>query len=262
MLTYLLTQNSKGAHYVDAGQFKIPIGYEGDQVSSSALPLTNRALMYQLRDPFGGGYGDIRETGVRLRGTMGEFGYDLGIFNGFGERQNATAQSDAKAVMGRLMYRPKVLPDFVIGISGGTGNTGGAPRNHRSVLNAFTAYKRDKWSAQAEFLNGDAPPLGGGASRDVRSYYGSVGYVFTPRLEGVARYDSFDVNRNAGGFDVQDISLGVNYYTQGNNAKLLVNSVRRNGTGTASAAPGASGSGLGSIANDSTALVVQGQLAF
>ena len=130
------------------------------------------------------------------------------------------------------------------------------------MLNAFTAYKRDKWSAQAEFLNGDSQPLGGGATRDVRSYYGSVGYLFTPKLEGVARYDHFDINRNAGGFDVQDISLGVNYYIKGNNAKIQANIVRRNGTGTAAAAPGASGSGLGGVANDTTALIVQGQVAF
>jgi len=261
-LSYLLTQNPGGSHFIDAGQFKIPIGYEGDMVSSGALPLINRALMFQLRDPFAGGYGDIRETGVRLRGTMGQFGYDLGVFNGFGERQNATAQSDAKAIIGRLMFRPAAVKDLVLGISGGTGSTGGAPRNDRSVLNAFMAYKRDKWSAQAEFLNGDSQPLGGGATRDVRSYYGSVGYLFTPKLEAVARYDNFDINRNAAGFDVQDITLGLNYYIKGNNAKIQANVVRRNGTGTAAAAPGASGSGLGSIANDSTALVVQGQVAF
>lgn len=262
MLTYNLSQKENGANFIDVGQYKIPIGYEGDLLSSSALPLINRALMFQLRDPFGGGYGDIRETGARLRGNAGAAHYDLGVYNGFGERQNTVAQSDAKAIIGRLAYRPASVPGLALGISGGTGSTGGAPRNDRTVINAFGAYTWDKWLAQAEYLQGDAQPLGGGATRDVSSYYGTLGYSFTPKLQAVARYDYFDANRNAAGFAVKDISLGLNYFIKGNNAKIQANIVRRDGTGVAAPAAGASGSGLGNIANDSTAFIIQGQVAF
>ncbi|HEY0075765.1 MAG TPA: porin [Abditibacteriaceae bacterium] len=262
MLTYNLSQKENGANFIDVGQYKIPIGYEGDLLSSSALPLINRALMFQLRDPFGGGYGDIRETGARLRGNAGAAHYDFGVYNGFGERQNALAQSDAKAIIGRLAYRPASVPGLALGISGGTGNTGGAVRNDRTVINAFGAYTWDKWLAQAEYLQGDSQPLGGGATRDVSSYYGTLGYSFTPKLQAVARYDYFDANRNAAGFAVKDISLGLNYYIKGNNAKIQANIVHRDGTGVAAPAAGASGSGLGNIANDSTALIIQGQVAF
>lgn len=262
MLTYNLNQKENSANFIDAGQFKIPIGYEGDQISSSALPLINRALMFQLRDPFNGGYGDIRETGARLRGNAGAVGYDLGIFNGFGERQNTLAQSDPKAIMARLAFRPVSVPGLALGISGGTGNTGATPRNDRTVVNAFAVYTAAKWLAQAEYLKGDSQPLGGGATRDVTSYYGTLGYSFTPKLQAIARYDYFDANRNAAGFGVKDITLGLNYYIKGNNAKLQANIVRRDGTGVAAPAAGASGSGLGNIANDSTALIIQGQVAF
>ena len=269
VLSYQVKRGESGAHYLDAGQFKIPVGYEGDQVSSSALPFINRALMFSVRDPFAGGYGDIRETGVRLRGSMSQFSYDVGAFNGFGDRQNALALSDTKAIMGRLSYRPKlaasaVVQDLVFGVSGATGNTGVAAggRADRTLLNAFAAYKRDKLSAQAEYLQGDSQPLGGGSTRDIRSYYGSVGFLFNPKLEAVARYDYFNANRNAPGFDVKDISLGLNYYIKGHNAKIQANVVHRNGTGVAVPAAGASSSGLGSIANDSTAFILQGQVAF
>jgi hypothetical protein len=37
---------------------------------------------------------------------------------------------------------------------------------------------------------------GGAANSDVRGYYGSLGYLFTPKIEGVFRYDSFDSARS------------------------------------------------------------------
>ena len=262
ILSYHLNSDERGPLYLDAGQYKLPIGYEGDQISSSALPLINRALMYTVRDQGGGGYGDIRDTGLRLRGERGIFKFDAGVFNGFGDRQNTTAGSDAKAFIGRVSLSPKSVPGFMIGLSGGTGSTGPGVRNDRQIVNAFATYNKDKWLAFGEYLQGDSQPVGGGAARDVRSYYGTLGYNFTPKLQGIARYDYLDVNRNAPGFTVQDYSLGLNYYIKGNNAKIQANVVRRNGTGTTAAAGGASGSGLGSIANDTTSLILQGQVAF
>src|SRR6185436_3932437 len=96
---YLLKKTPRGAHSFTIGQFKIHIGYEGDQVTLANMQMVERALMFTQRDPFGGGFGDIRDTGAELRGTVGEWDYRLGLFNGFGERQNALALSDAKAVM-------------------------------------------------------------------------------------------------------------------------------------------------------------------
>jgi hypothetical protein len=89
-LSYLLRKAAPGTQnniYVDVGQYKIPVGYES-LLSSGALPLVERALMFTQRDPFDGGYGDVRDTGVQLRGTQGQFDFRLGVFNGFGDRQN------------------------------------------------------------------------------------------------------------------------------------------------------------------------------
>jgi predicted porin len=68
------------------------------------------------------------------------------------------------------------------------------------------------------------------SARDIRGYYGTVGYRFTPKLEGVLRYDYLDANRDLGGdTEVRDIIAGLNYYIKGNNAKIQVNVLRRNG---------------------------------
>ena len=53
-LSYLLNQSKTSPLYGDIGQFKIPIGYEGDLVSSSALQAVERALMFRQRDPVNG----------------------------------------------------------------------------------------------------------------------------------------------------------------------------------------------------------------
>lgn len=234
VLSYLLNENkARGtSNTIDIGQFKIPVGYEGDLVSASATQTIERALMFQNRDPFRGGYGDKRETGVQLRGERGKFAYWIGTFNGLGERQNDVALSDNKSVLARLIYQPNGKSGLRLGVSGGVGNTGnptaGGPRLDRNLLNLFAVYKKNKITAQTEYLTANSQTIADTFVRDVRSYYGSVGYLFTKKLEGVARYDVFDFTNGASG-KISEATLGVNYYIHGNNAKIQANVVQRNG---------------------------------
>jgi phosphate-selective porin len=255
---YLMQKTPRGAHYFDIGQFKIPIGYEGDQTTLANLQTIERALMYTQRDPFQGGYGDIRDSGARLRGTLGAWCYDLGVFNGFGERQNALAQSDAKAVMGRLIYSPQRVPGLRLGISGAKGDTG-SPTTDRELWNGFAAYKHGKITAQAEYLHGNEMGTLNGAltQRNIQSYYGSIGYLLRPKIEGVVRYDYFDTNRALVGANGSDITLGVNYYLKGTNAKIQANLVRRSGDPAAHTT-----SGLGDLRNNRYELRTNFQIGF
>lgn len=247
--SYLLRSTGTGAEasnlYFDAGQYKIPVGYES-LLSTSALPFVERALIFTQRDPFDGGYGDVRDTGLQLRGNVGsQFNYRLGVFNGFGDRQNTLAVSDAKAVLGLLSFSPRGLPGFQIGVSGGRGNTGQSTgiiptvgRSNRDLFNVFGVYKREKLTLQAEYLSGKAqgfqstgtPPVVSPQQRDLKGYYGSIGYLFSPNVEGLFRYDYLDANRQAtGDSTVRDLILGINYYIKGNNAKIQTNLIRRSG---------------------------------
>jgi phosphate-selective porin len=195
----------------------------------------------------------VRDTGIQLRGVRGQFDYRLGVFNGMGERQNALALSDPKAVLGRISFHPNSNTE--IGVSGGIGNTGngpGLPRDHRHLLNAFGAYTLDKWHFQAEYLTGDARMEDGTNRRDVEGYYGGLGYRFTPKIEGVLRYDYFDSNRKISDADVTDLIFGVNYYIKGTNAKIQTNLIRRNGGANA----------LADLRNDRTELRTNFQVGF
>lgn len=263
-ISYLLNKNQDNTRnaFVDVGQFKIPVGYEGDLVSSAALQTVERALFFTQRDTTSGsdsGYGDVRETGVQLRGTTGPIDYRLGVFNGIGDRQNALATTDAKSVIGRLVFKPAGIAGLQLGVSGATGGSGLGANNtrfDRQLLNAFAVYKKDKLTLQTEYLQGESQLRNAATSNEVRGYYGSVGYLFTPKLEGVLRYDSFDANRNAApnvNTETKDITLGVNYYIKGNNAKIQTNLVRRQG---------AAGSPIADLRPDRTELRTNFQVAF
>jgi len=215
-------------------------------------------LFFTQRDPSGAdqGYGDVRDTSAQLRGTVGPVDYRLGVFNGLGDRQNTTASSDPKAVVARLAYRPAFMEGLTVGVSGGRGNTAlgsGARRFENDLLNGFLAYKRDKLTVQAEYLEGETQLRGGAANSDVRGYYGSIGYLFTPKIEGVFRYDTFDSARSVADAEVRDITLGLNYYIKGNNAKIQANVVNRSG---------APGSPISDLRPDRTELRTNFQVAF
>ena len=256
-LQYQLKKSAKSSLFVDIGQYKIPIGYESLQ-SSGSIPTVERALLFAQRDPFGAGYGDVRDTGVQLRGTSGALDYHLGIFNGFGDRQNTLSAFDQKAVIGRLAYRPKSIEGLQLGISGGTGAAGNVDRD---IFNTFAVYQRGKLTLQGEYLDGSAqgilgtPPVA--TTRDIKGYYGHIGYLFTPKLEGVFRYDYFNTDKNIANADANDITLGANYYIKGNNAKIQLNLVRRDGNPAAR-----TGNGANDLRNDRYELRTNFQVAF
>ena len=254
--------------FLDIGQFKPGFGFESDLVSSGALQTTERALFYSFRDlaaasaptidpdgaagplrPIpsglpaarpGGGLGDSRDQGARLRGTLagGTVAYNVGIFNGIGERQNGTAGGDPKAVVGRLIYRP-LNTGLQLGVSALRANTRGdvsATPNlalDRDGYAAFVAYKKDKINFQAEYaeLNSERRRVGQ-FYRNGTGYYAGLGYLVTPKLELVGRYDTLKIDARTGAANpatnttTKEYILGANYYIKGNNAKIQANLVK------------------------------------
>ena len=239
--------------FVDVGQFKLPIGYEGDLVSSAKLQNVERALFFQARDPQGGGQGDVRDAGIRVRTTAGPFELQLGAFNGLGERQNTTSLGEEQAFAARALYNWPGVKGLKVGLSGGHASSDTQPS--RSIGSAFVAYQQGRATVQTEYAAGKH-------RFEPRGWYGHVGWSLTPKIETTARYDIFDFDHDsAGDTTVRDAILGVNYLLRGNNAKVQANLIHRDGGANLSGLPGLPSSAA-AFANSGTQIRVNFQVGF
>lgn len=209
--------------FVDVGQFRIPLTYEG-----GALPWkieTVEQPMFVSDRGRGGGYANVRDVGVMVRGSATKrVDYFVGAFNSSGESQNAQDRNDQKAVIGRVLLRPR-LAGLQLGASGVVGGapTVDRPRRDRAAVEAQYAGKRV--TLRSEFIRG--------VDADVHraGYYVYSGYRVRPWLEAVARLDTWDPNvrdeRTTVGASAREMLVGFNQYLVGNNAKVQVNLTRR-----------------------------------
>jgi len=234
--------NSRSQLFVDGGQFKVPIGYEAVLTPNPQVPFLERSLIYTGRDPFGATYGDQRDVGVQLRALTPQLEARAGVFNGFGDRQNALSASDQKALIALLAFKPRFADGLTLGVSGGVGDTGvsftptmGSVANlraSRNIFNAFGVLKLRKLTFQGEYLRGHSAPftLAGttNGARNLQGFYAGGSYFLRPRFEALLRYDTLDFNQQQAGNIVRDYLLGLNYYIVGQN-KVQINLVRRVG---------------------------------
>ena len=245
--------NTNSQLFLDAGQFKTPIGFESALISTAQVPFLERALIFSGRDRFGTTYGDQRDIGVQIRTTTPQLEARLGVFNGFGDRQNSLAASDAKAILGLVAFKPQSIKGLTVGVSGGVGNTGvsftstavpatgttpAVPstttnlRADRNIFNAFLSYRLKKFGVQGEFLRGNASSFITGAATNAainpQGFYFGGSYFVKPNFELLARYDTLDFNHKVDNSTVRDYLIGANYYIKGQN-KLQINLVRRQG---------------------------------
>lgn len=234
--------NTTSQLFIDGGQFKTPIGFESALVPTAQVPFLERSLIFTGRDPFGTTYGDQRDVGVQARAVTKQFEARAGVFNGFGDRQNALAATDQKAILALFAYKPTFINGLTAGVSGGVGNTGvsftptgGTATNlkaSRNIFNAFAIYKKNKVTLQGEYLRGHSAPFTvatvTNGSRNLQGFYVGGSYLFNPRFETLLRYDTLNFNTAATGNIVRDYILGFNYYIKGQN-KIQVNLVRRVG---------------------------------
>ena len=217
-LTYLKDVN------IDIGQYKIPLTLEGLQ-SSSALDTVERALFMSDRGR-GGGLGDIRDFGVQFSGPLGKnFNYQIGVFNGVGENQNAADGNQEKAVIGRFIVRPPFVKGLQLGVSGAWSNYDRVANPRRDRFGGELLYSNKKVKFKSEVMgavDGDLHRLG---------FYSHLGYRITPKLEAIFRIDGFDPDRrretsSSNVFELDYVG-GFNYYFSENNFKFQLNYIRK-----------------------------------
>jgi hypothetical protein len=210
--------------HVDFGQTKIPLSMEGLQ-SSAKLDVVERAL-FIVDKARGGGYGDIRDTGLIVSGAITKYvDVTVGEFNGSGERQNDVAVNDQKATVGRVVLKP--VKGLQFGGSGAFGNAGDRPdRPRRDRLGAELAFVRGPFTFKSEWMEGKD----GNILR--QGYYVHGGYRIAAKFEPVFRFDTFDPDvshksMTSSNLPERDYIVGLNYFVTENHWKLQANYVRK-----------------------------------
>ena len=208
---------------IDAGQQRLPLGYEGS-MGASGLETVERALM-ESDKPRGASFGDVRDAGVSVRRGWSSLDYKLGVFNGSGESMNDVDKQVAKAVVGQLAFHPKFLPGFRIGASGTTSGSAAGDNPTRDRVGADARFLRGPVAVQVEAMTGQDA-----ATRRL-GRYALATYAPRPRVKLVARVDSWDPDRasdsTAATVAEHDYLGGFTWLPAGTRLKLQLNVVRK-----------------------------------
>ena len=208
---------------VDVGQQKIPLSFVGTQ-SSAKLDTIERPLFASDRGR-DGGYGDVRDLGVMVRGAVGSIEYYGGLFNGLGESQNDLDKNDVKDLVARIVVRPAPVKGLQVGGSFARDGFGALKATSRERHGVEFLYTRPTFSVKSEFMAGRD-----GAVRR-RGAYVEATRRLRRNLQGVARFDSWDpdtrVDSAANDVIERDWLGGVTYTIVNSGVWLQINFVEK-----------------------------------
>lgn len=222
-------------HTVYVGQTRIPFGIENTQ-STLAIDSITRAQIARN----GTGFGDTRDTGIKVAGKFPLFDYYAGVYSGGG--QNAKDTNRSLDIVGWATVKPFYKhPEWgSLELGGGdwkgksgTGwsyNTSGGvstytvPTVTNNTYGYYVGYKYKKFAIKSEYQE----RYGYKAISRLRAggWYVMPTYFITPKLQLLAKYDSFDSNISDSAHNtVDEYTIGGNYYFKDNNLKLQTNLV-------------------------------------
>ncbi len=159
---------------VEIGQKKVPFSKEGlhstDDLEQTERSMLNTALKF----------GDVRELGVQVHHSLGDWTITAAWLNGVGESMNSRDADSAKVVGGRVVFRPHRAPGLHIGMAA---LTGGAHGDRRERLGLEAAQRLGPLLLSAE--------LATGFDGNARSFsgYGSARWRVAPKWEVTGRFD-------------------------------------------------------------------------
>ena len=204
---------------VQAGQFVLPLTYEGTNIPSSGIEAADRSLM--VTD---GKLGMVRDIGVQFSTKFAvPVRARIGLFNSTGDLQNGTASVGAKAIVGRVdMSTP--ITGLTLGSSGASAGRDPAGNASHDRIGADVEYAHSALGARSEFMRA-------WDGTDVRfGSYTLVTYT-VGTLQWLVRHDYWDKNTGVGAArtDVleRDITAGFAWYIESSNVVLRTNYVRR-----------------------------------
>lgn len=210
------------AAQVRFGQFKTPYSFE--QIYADTMIATPERALGIDRLALG------RQIGVQLMGDLAEkrVSYAIGAFNGNGV--NTSNNDDdgflvAARLAATLQERGKLK--WTAGVNGyrSEDRNAAAPPEAGLANNTFTG-TRHAWGADTqlvtdrlevvtEYLRAEYDPAAATA-RDLSTFYVLGGWLFTPKWQGVLRYETYDGLTSS----TNAWTGGANYFLKGHDLKL------------------------------------------
>lgn len=205
-----------------AGQFKTPFGYE--QLASDTKTLTIERSLPNDRLTFS------RQIGAMATGDVlkKRLNYSVGAFNGNGVNNGANDNENFMAVarLAGVAYDGKTSGGtkvkWTAGANGATTYDNGAFTGRRYGWGWDTQLVVGAAEFWAEWLRNDLNPATG-ASTSGLGWSVLAAYSFTPKWQGVLRYESYDSNTTTANTTTKEWVFGVNYLIKGDDLKLSLN---------------------------------------
>ncbi len=203
-------------HTIILGNTRTPTGYEG-ALSSGIIP-------FAARSQIGRTFGNIRKTGLRIKGSYDFIDYDFG---GYSSDTYFRKFFPGAEFAGWVNLKPLAFTDGKWGrLKIGGGITAGQNEIDYFVSGAYLGYEYKKFFADFEYAhaNGYNGALSI-SSENAEGFYTTAGYKITPKLHILARYDQFTPNLNYSDDIRREYSCGFNYFIKGQALKLILNYV-------------------------------------
>ena len=210
-----IASNQIPHHRFWIGNTRPPVGMEGGY-SPYLLPFIARSQISR-------NFGTVRKLGTRITGAYDYIDYDLGVYSSDTYFQEFFPGTE---FVGWVNFKPLSKFNEKYGklkIGGGLQN--GNRNNSYCVTGAYVGYEYKKWLLNFEWADADGynGPVGYSSQNHARGFYTTLAYKFTPKVQGLIRYDEFDPNRNIKNNRSKEYSVGLNYFIKGQGLKLMLN---------------------------------------
>ncbi len=170
--------------------------------------------------------GNVRKFGARIIGEYDLFEYDIG---GYSSDTYFRSFFPGAEFTGWVNIKPLGKTQGQYGdLKLGAGISSGHDDFTYNVAGAYARYQYKKFKADFEFANADGYNGRLGLSKNhARGMYTSVYYRITPKIELLARYDTFQPNLGVSNQSIKEYVMGMNYYLKGQGLRFMVNYIFR-----------------------------------
>lgn len=207
---------------ITAGYFRTPNGKEGS-MSSYVQDLAYRSQIART-------FANARATGVRNSGRYKYFDYDIGVFD---SARYFDKCMQGFEVVAKGTFKPLEFADGKYGhLNIMASINSGKRKESYTVVNAAVSYNYKKFTIDGEYAHANGYNGAVNMSTNkAQGFYTSIKYELTKKVHLVARYDLFDPNTSISGNNIEEYSVGINYYPF-KHVKLMLDYVFRNNHAT------------------------------